>query len=330
MRPPLPRPADVRRFDPSTGDWVTYADHRQDRTYLPDEQACPLCPTRPGGPSTEVDAPSYEVAVFDNRFPALVPDPPLPAAVDGPYAVAPARGRCEVVVYSDQHDATLAGLGVERAQLLVDVWADRFRVLAGEPGVAYVLPFENRGTAVGVTLHHPHGQVYAYPDVPPRVLAKLEAARTYAHEHGRCVHCDVVAHESAVRERVVAEVEGAIAFVPFAARFPYEVRIVPTTHAGDLVEAGAGARRALGTLLHRVVSAYDALFGFPLPYVLSVHQRPVVTGWEDLAHVHVELSPPHRAPERLKHLAGSELAAGAFLGDVLPEVAAERLREAAA
>ncbi|MDP9181266.1 MAG: galactose-1-phosphate uridylyltransferase, partial [Actinomycetota bacterium] len=240
-----------RRYDPTSDTWFTYADHRQARTFLPPVEECPLCPTRPGGPTTEVPRESFEIAVFDNRFPALSPQPPAPPVADGPYLTAPAHGRCEVVVYSDEHDRALASLGRDRVRLLVDVWADRYAVLGAEPGIAYVMPFENRGDVVGVTLHHPHGQVYAYPDIPPRPAARLAAARRHHDRNGTCVHCDVLRHEGADGSRVVAESPDAIAFVPFAARFPYEVQIAPRRHCGSLAAADEQQRDAVADLLHR-------------------------------------------------------------------------------
>ncbi len=317
-----------RRYDPTSDTWVTFADHRQDRTFLPAAADCPLCPTTPGGPATEIPRTAFEIAVFDNRFPSLSPD----AATDleapgGPYRRDAARGRCEVVVYSDQHDSSLATLGRDRTRLLVDVWADRYDVLASEPGVAYVMPFENKGAVVGVTLDHPHGQVYAYPDVPPRVAARLAAGRAHHTRTGRCVHCDVVTQEIRDATRIVARTDDVVAFVPFASRFPYEVQVVPTAHCGTLSAASTGLRDQLADVLHRLLVGYDRLFDQSLPYVLAVHQRPTGAGdWDDIAHLHIEIAPPHRTADKLKYLAGSELAAGSFITDVLPEAAAETLR----
>lgn len=316
-----------RRFDPTSGTWVTFAGHRQDRTFLPSVTNCPLCPTSPHGATTEVPRSSFQMAVFDNRFPALAPGAEAQDADDGLYRRSAATGRCEVVVYSDKHDATLATLGRDRVRLLVDVWADRYDVLAAEPGVRYVMPFENRGAAVGVTLEHPHGQVYAYPDVPTRVAAKLTAARDHHERTRRCVHCDVVAAESAAQARIVTRSDDVIAFVPYASRFPYEIHVVPAGHLQRLSDSPGGLRDQIADVLHRVLVGYDRLFDRPLPYVLAVQQRPVGEGnWDEISHVHIEITPPHRAADKLKYLAGSELAAGSFIGDVLPETAAAALR----
>jgi UDPglucose--hexose-1-phosphate uridylyltransferase len=279
-------------------------------------------------PATEIPRSAFDIAVFDNRFPSLSPDAEAAPAAPAPYQVAPAVGRCEVIVYTDQHDASLATLAPERTRLLLDVWADRYDVLATEPDVAYVMAFENRGAVVGVTLEHPHGQVYAYPEVPPRIAARLAAAARYCDTHGSCVQCDVVAAETREQSRVVARTDDVIAYVPFASRFPYEVQIATTSHLTSLSEAAPALRDQLAQVLHGVLAGYDRLFGMPLPYVMAVHQRPVGPGdWDAVSHLHLEISPPHRAADRLKYLAGSELAAGAFITDVLPEAAAERLRE---
>jgi UDPglucose--hexose-1-phosphate uridylyltransferase len=319
-----------RRRDPLTGEWRTFATHRQDRTFLPAAGACPLCPTRPGGAPTEIDAPSYDIVVFENRFPSLSTDPPPPSvAGTALYEVEPALGATEVVVYSDDHDATMADLGVERITRLIGVWADRYTELGRRPEIAYVFVFENRGEAVGVTLNHPHGQIYGYPEIPPMLRRELEAAREHQRRTGTCVVCDVVAAERIEAVRVVARNGGFLAHVPFAARFPYEVHITAHRHATSLLDLTDPERAQLAELLDQVVRGYDHLFGFVLPYVMSVHQSPTDDGeWLDVSHLHVELTPLHRTAEKLKYLAGSELHAGAFINDVAPEAAAAALRAA--
>jgi len=318
-----------RRYDPTADEWVTFATHRQDRTFLPPAEYCPLCPTKPGHPPTEVPRAAYEVVVFDNLFPSLRPDPP-PPDLEGTdlYPVAPAQGRCEVVVYTDDHASTLAEMPLDRIRMLVEVWTDRYRILGSEPGIRYVMPFENKGEVIGVTLLHAHGQIYAYPEVPPRPLRELRAARAHLERTGRCVECDVVEAEVADGRRVVDVNDSFVAFVPFWARFPYEVHIAARQHRPSLLDLSGAERDDLTRLLKRVLVAYDALFGFSLPYVMGFHQRPTDDGdWDAVSHLHIEFSPPHRAANKLKYLAGSELAGGAFMTDVAPENAAPRLRE---
>ena len=325
-----------RRYDPTHDEWVTIATDRQDRTYQPPAASCPLCPTRPGGPPTEIPRESFDVVVFDNRFPSLSPAPPEPAVAGTDLVpVEPARGHCEVVVFSDDHDSTLAGLGGARVRLLVDVWAARCADLAADPRVGYVLPFENKGEAVGVTMHHPHGQIYAYPDVPPRPARELAAARAHHDRTGRCVFCDVVDHETDGERQVVAG-RRFLAGVPPWARWPYEVDVWSREHVGTLAELDADARDDLAEVLARVLAGYDAFFGFSTSYILGVHSRPApgaerVRGpEEDVAHLHLEIAPPHRGGGKLKFLAGSETSGGAFLTDVAPEQAAADLSAACA
>jgi len=317
-----------RRYDPTAQEWITFATHRQNRTYKP-EGFCPLCPTLPGEEETEIPYPSFEVVTFDNLFPSFSPEPPQPAvASTALYPVASASGRCEVVVYSDDHEASFADLSSERVRMLVDVWADRYRLLGAEETVDYVLIFENKGETVGTTLSHPHGQIYGYPEIPPRPARELTAARQHYLATGRCVECDVVATEAADGRRIVVADGDWIAWVPFWARFPYEVHVAPLEHCPDLLGLDGSGRAALARVLATVARTYDRLWGFSLPYVMAFHQRPTdgLAEWGALSHLHVEFAPPHRAADRLKYLAGSELGGGAFVSDVAPEQAAEELR----
>lgn len=311
-----------RRRDPLTGEWRTFAVHRQDRTHLPPAEACPLCP----GTHGEVPDADVDVFVFPNRWPSFRPDPGPPSVSgDDLYEVAPAVGAAEVVVYDARHEATLADLGVEKVARIVDVWAERTSVLGARDEVRHVFVFENRGEEVGVTLHHPHGQVYGYPEVPPAVARELAEARA----RGRCTSCDVVTSEVVDGRRVVVEGERFVAHVPFAARFPYEVHVVARAHVASLPALDEPGRRDLAEVLREVVRTYDRLFGFVLPYVLSVHQAPTDgADWSDVAHLRVQLTPLHRTADKLKFLAGSELHAGAFLNDTLPERTAAELRAA--
>ena len=312
------------RWHPLLGEWVATAAGRQERTFFPPDDYCPLCPTRPGHPPTEVPAASYDVVVFENKFPALRRDPPAPALEgDRLEPVAPSFGACEVVVYTPDHHATLSELPVRRIAHLVRVWRDRTRALGTRAEVMHVYPFENKGAAVGVTLSHPHGQIYAYPFVPP--VIERECARAQAHraQTGRCLFCDVRDQERAAGSRVVAEEEGWVAYVPFFARFPYETHLVTTRCARTLLDLDDAEVRGLARILKRVLSGFDALFGRSFPYVMAVHQGPQ-TGAP--YHLHVEFYPPMRSAERLKYLAGSELGAGMFINDTFAEEKAAELR----
>jgi UDPglucose--hexose-1-phosphate uridylyltransferase len=315
------------RWNPQLGEWVITATHRQERTFLPPRDFCPLCPTRPGGVPTEIPRPHFEIAVFENRFPSLHREPPAPAVTGTSLTpVRPASGVCEVVVYTPEHDATLGTAGLERIRRLVGVWAHRTVELGARPEVDYVFVFENRGEAIGVTLDHPHGQIYAYSWLPP--IPAREVARAREHRSGSraCLWCDALAEELADGRRIVAATPTWVAVVPFYARWPYEVHLLPRRHGGWLHELTADEVDGLARVLKTVLLKYDALFGFPLPYVMAVHQRPTDGGDHDAYHLHFELYPPHRTESKLKYLAGSEAGAGAFINDTLPEETAARLR----
>jgi UDPglucose--hexose-1-phosphate uridylyltransferase len=316
-----------RRYDPTRGEWVTFATDRQDRTFLPPADRCPLCPSEPGRAATEIPAPGYELVTFDNRWPAFTGDPPTPSVPgDTLTPVAPAAGRAEVVVFTSDHDATLTDLPLGRIRALVDVWADRTAELGRRPEIEYVFPFQNKGEEIGVTLHHPHGQVYGYPDIPPIPAREIAAARAYRAERGTCVWCDVVLREEG-SERLVTRGTAFAAYVPFWARFPYEVHVSARRHVPALPGLTGPERDDLSRVLKRVLTAYDGLFGFSMPYVMAVHQEPATGGHADVTHLHAELSPPHRTATKRKYLAGSELAAGAFVTDLAPERTAAALRD---
>jgi UDPglucose--hexose-1-phosphate uridylyltransferase len=319
------------RWDPTLEEWVAYATHRQERTFLPPPEYCPLCPTKPGGFPTEVPRESYDIVVFENKFPSFIPGAPEPEEAGTALApTAPGRGVAEVVLYSDDHDATLAGMSEERIRNLVEVWADRYEELGSLDFVDYVFIFENKGEAIGVTLHHPHGQIYGYPFVPPRPARELEAARSYRSENeGRCLHCDLLSDEHEDGRRLISKGEHFTAFIPFYAHFPYEVHLYARRCVPSIADLLAEERRDMARVLKRLLAGYDRLFGFSLPYMMVMHQAPTDgKDYEGIAHFHVEFYPPNRTADKLKYLASSETGGGAFIVDALPEQTAGTLRQA--
>lgn len=315
------------RWHPLLGEWVATATQRQERTFLPPADFCPLCPTRPGGFPTEVPEETYDIVVFENRFPSLESDPPEPA-VEGTelYPVRPGRGVCEVVLYSPRHTSTLAAEPVEQIHKLVLVWTDRFRELGALPFVDYVFEFENKGEAIGVTLHHPHGQVYAYPFTPPRVARELEQSLAHRAKTGRCLLCDIIAEERGDGRRVIAANPSFVAYIPFFARYPYELHIASARHLQALTDMGEGEQRDLAEILKAVLVAFDKLFNLSFPYMMVLHQRPTDGANYDHYHFHIEFYPPLRTATKLKYLAGSETGAGVFINDTLAEEKAAELR----
>jgi UDPglucose--hexose-1-phosphate uridylyltransferase len=245
--------------------------------------------------------------VFENKFPSLQKQPP-PPAVEGTAVspVLPARGVCEVVVYSPDHRASLSTMPLRRITNLAHVWRDRTAVLGAREEIAYVFVFENRGEAVGVTLHHPHGQIYAFPFVPPIAQKELEASWAHHEKHGRCLFCDTVQGELADGRRIVLEGERFVAFVPFFARYPYEVYLAPKRHQATMLDWTAGDAEDLAAVLKGLLRKYDALFAKPFPYIMVCHQAPTDGAPHPEYHLHFEFYPPLRTAQKLKYLAGCE------------------------
>ncbi|MFI5757542.1 galactose-1-phosphate uridylyltransferase [Streptomyces sp. NPDC051569] len=303
------------RHDPLIGDAVAIASHRQGRTYHPPADECPLCPSRDGRLS-EIPDSDYDVAVFENRFPSLAGD----------------AGRCEVVCFTSDHDASFADLTEEQAALVLEAWTDRTAALAGLAQVEQVFAFENRGAEIGVTLGHPHGQIYAYPFVTPRSELMLRSVRAHKEATGRNLFDEVVRRESAAGTRVVLEGEHWVAFVPYAGHWPYEAHLYPKRRVPDLRALDDAARAEFPRLYLELLRRFDRIFGEgepPTPYIAAWHQAPFRAAGRDDFALHLELFTVRRTSGKLKFLAGSESGMSVFINDVPPEAAAERLREVA-
>ncbi len=315
------------RYNPLLGEWLATATHRQDRTFLPPADFCPLCPTKPGSFPTEVPESDYDIVAFENRFPSLKREPEIPAIEsDGIYKVEPSIGVCEVVLYSPNHNTSLAAEPVEQIHKLVRVWRDRFEELEKHGFVKYVFIFENKGEAVGVTLHHPHGQIYAYPFIPPVVAKELEQSSKYFEANARCLLCDILEKEEMYEKRIVAENDSFAAYIPFFARYPFEVHISSKRHVQALSDFSSSDERDLAAILKQILAAFDRLFDRSFPYIMAIHQRPSDGSHYDHYHFHIEFYPPMRTATKLKYLAGSEAGAGMFINDTLPEIKALELR----
>ncbi|HET7203348.1 MAG TPA: galactose-1-phosphate uridylyltransferase [Steroidobacteraceae bacterium] len=316
------------RWHPLLGTWVAYAAHRQNRTFLPPPEYNPLMPSSDPERPTELPTGCYDVAVFDNRFPTL-----SPAAHDAPslatVQTAPGAGQCEVVVYSQDPHRSLGHLPLDHVALLLEVWADRTRKLGARAGIEYVLPFENRGVEVGVTLHHPHGQIYGYPFVPS-VPARIRASELdhYAR-HGSSLLQSGIEREIEVARRIVYCGSHAVAFVPAWARYTYEVWVAPRQSVARLDGLSADQVRDLARALKTVLLKYDGLWSRPFPYILHWYQAPTDGAPHPEVHLHAEFYPAYRAPGKLKYLAGTEIAAGLFANDALPEEKARELIDVA-
>jgi UDPglucose--hexose-1-phosphate uridylyltransferase len=312
------------RWHPLRGEWVVYATHRQRRTFLPSAEQNPLAPARDAAHPTEVPGGPWDVAVFDNLFPALSPQAHAPPAEI--VATAPGRGACEVVVFTQDPRGSLGRLPLWHLELLFEVWAERTQALGARADVQYVFPFENRGVEVGVTLPHPHGQIYAYPFVPPIAQRELQMQREHFQRTGRGLLEQLIAAELDDGRRVLYRGGAAAAFVPVCARYAYEVWVAPVRPVPGLAQLDEGERTDFARALKTVLLKLDGLWGVPMPYVLAFHQAPTDGAAHPEAHVHVQIYPPYRMRGRLKYLAGSELGAGVFTADTAPEERAAELQ----
>jgi len=319
------RPLDARpetatmRQDVLTGEWISVAANRQNRVFLPPAHLDPLAPSTPENPS---EVPSlYDVAVFENKSPSFGP---ALGAVDthgvGFERTATSVGRCEVVCFDPKSEGSFGSLSVSRARTVIEAWAQRTAALSAMDGIEQVFPFENRGEAIGVTLHHPHGQIYAYPYVTPRTQRLLASAAVVPN-----LFEGILERESA-GERVVLRGEHWTAFVPFAARWPIEVHMLPHRHVPDFAALDDAEKDELSRLYLQLLRGIDALYDTPTPYIAAWHQAPVSVG-RDSVRLMLQLTSPRRAESKLKYLAGSEAAMGAWIGDVTPEATAAFVRE---
>ncbi|MBS4102075.1 galactose-1-phosphate uridylyltransferase [Tsukamurella paurometabola] len=319
-------PVTTVRRDPTTGDNIIVAPARQERTYKPPRTMCPLCPD-PSGLSSEIPAADYEVVVFENRFPSLATpagfEPPTGAGADPLRVERPGLGRCEVVCFASDHDGSFARLSRRHARLVIDAWSHRTSELLARSDIEEVYCFENRGEEIGVTLPHPHGQIYGYPFRTRRTASLLRTAAQYRAENGADLFEAVLAAEVADGARILVRTEHVTAFVPYAAKWPVEVHVYPNRHVRNLAELTEAEADDLAAVYLLLLRAFDAMYDAPLPYIASWHQYRA-----DAAegYLHAELFSIRRSADKLKYLAGSESGRDAFVTDKTPEAIADEVR----
>lgn len=299
--------------------WVVVSTNRQDRPQMPAN----WCPFDPGSGRVPEH---YDVYLYPNDYPAFSPVAESYAPVDGLFAETGPRGACDVVLYSPEHSLPPSKLSVPTWRKVVDVWTERTRQHSENPDIALVAVFENCGEAVGVTMPHPHGQIYAMPFIAPNVRTELHSSREYADANGgTCLFCRLLEEELEQASRIVAGDEHFVAFVPFAARFPAEIAIYARRHVRTLLDLSGEEKSSLAEMISIIRRKYDNLYGFMMPLMMAVKQAPL----RDTAapyHFHVQFLPLQRSPTKLKYLATIETGYGTFLADTEPEQMAENLR----
>ncbi len=323
-----PRPAVAEmRLDSLTGDWISIAAARNGRAFLPPAHQCPLCPTSEDNPSELPD--QFDVAVFENKSPAFGPDL---LDIDDPnysrvanFELGSTRksvGRCEVVVFGSEHLGALGSMPVERVRTVIEAWAQRTEALQSLPGVRQVFPFENRGQEIGVTLHHPHGQIYAYPFVTPRTTKLLDSISKFGDD----LFAETLKFEQGSARELI-RTDNFTAYVPFAGRWPIEIHLLPHRHVQNLAQLTGDEKDELAETYRRLLHALDEIYETPTPYISAWHQAPLVDAGKNV-RLQLQITSPRRAADKLKYLAGSESAMGAFIADFPPETTAGQLREA--
>ena len=325
---PKVHPASEMRRDPLTGQWVAFAAHRMNRTYMPPANENPLAPTLPGQLPTEIPSPSYDVVVFENRFPSFaMAMEDYDNDLDGMALVPqkPAKARCEVVCFTSDPALSFKDLSVSRIRTVIDVWAHRTEALSHIEGVAQVFPFENRGKEIGVTLQHPHGQIYSYPFLTPRMSSIVASSQAYEGD----LFQDIVDQERAVGRRIIEQTPHFTVYVPAAAKWPVEAMVIPNEYAADFTELSDAQRDDLARLLKRLYSAVDRFFDGVdrTPYIAGWNLAPVDPKIRGEVRMHLQLFSLMRSPNRMKFLAGSESAQGVWINDTTPEKIAARFRE---
>ena len=302
-------------------EWIITATHRMDRPQMPVDW-CPFCPGSGKVPD------DYDVYIYPNDFPSLsIPPPEMDIENSELYPVTEATGICEVVLYTPDHNSSLSQLPVEHLVKLVRIWRRRYEELGRINEIKYVFEFENRGEAIGVTIPHPHGQIYSFPFIPPKVETELRSAESYHRTRGKCLFCDIISEEKSFGKRIIAEGDNFLAAVPFYARYPYEVHIFPGRHILSFSDFSSDEEVEFARVLKLVTLKYDNLYGFSFPYMMIIHQAPTDGGNYGYYHFHVEFYPPYRSRNKLKYLAGCESGAGTFINDSIPEEKAEELKK---
>ena len=312
------------RWNPILQKWVIIASHRTKRPLLPKTQDCPFCP---GSPEVEGHG-NWRALHLPNKFPALMVDPPEPdVESEDLFQVKSAKGVCEVLLYTPDHNTELHQLDLDHIGDIIDMWVSRYKELGAKKDINYVFIFENRGRAIGVTLDHPHGQLYAFTFIPRKIQAELNSSKHYMEKRKECLFCEILQKEMKDGRRIVFDNSSFTAFIPFYATWPYGVHIYSNRHLQNLLDLTDQEKKDFASILKIIRAKYDALFSFKLPYTMVFHQSPTDGADYPYYHFHIEFYPIHRGEKKVKYLAGVELGTNAFINPTTPEGKSKELQE---
>ena len=320
------------RFDPILREWVIVAKKRTKRpvlgkTFSKDKKkyTCPFCPDAPEG------AGEWIVKWVPNKFSSLLEKPEVPFSqemlIDDFYQLRSGKGKCEVFLYTQDHNKSFGDLDLPNIEALILLWKERLIASMEDPELKYTFIFENRGDVIGVSLSHPHGQLYSFPFIPPKIQKAFDSAKDYNEKHNECVYCKVIQTEKKSGSRIIEENEDFIAFIPFFAKWPFEIHIYPKDHYSQIKDIPQSKSANFAIILKNVVKRLDGLYGFIMPYVFSHHNAPYNIGENGFYHYHIEIYPPYRAKDRIKYLAGVELGTHTIINPTSPADNAKLLRD---
>jgi UDPglucose--hexose-1-phosphate uridylyltransferase len=328
--------AEIRR-DAVSGRWVIIAGERASR---PHDFAvgrrrrqggfCPFCEGNEDRTPPEIaavraegtapDAPGWQVRVVPNKYPALRLEGEVSSTGTGLCRKVSGVGAHEVIIESPRHLVSPAEMSLEEFGLVIDMYCQRSRVLAGDGRLSYVLVFKNVGQAAGASLEHSHSQLIAPPVMPRRVQEEIQHCRAYFESHQRCLFCDIIKQESEEGARVALDEENFVVLSPYAARFPFEMWILPKHHVSQFCKSGPEDLLGLTRVLHETLTRLEMCLSEP-PYNYAIHTAPVTGTEPGHYHWHVELIP------RVTRVAGFEWGTGSYINPVPPEDAARFMRE---
>ena len=320
------------RFDPILREWVIVAQNRTVRPVLgktftkeKPKYSCPFCPDAPEG------AGEWVVKALPNRFPALSIETQGnftdETILSDFYQTRPGKGNCEVLLYSQDHNKTLGDLTISNIIALIELWKERLEYNMKIEELKYSFIFENRGEIIGVTLAHPHGQMYSFPFIPPRIEKAVESSKSYWNEHSSCLFCKVVETELKGKSRIIEENDDFVSFIPYFAKWPLETQIYPKQHFSYITQIPTSQSENFASIIKHTVQRLDKLYGFVMPYVFSHHNAPYNMGNNDHFHYHIEIYPPYRAKDRIKFIAGVEMGTHTFINPTNPQENAKKLRD---
>jgi UDPglucose--hexose-1-phosphate uridylyltransferase len=313
------------RWNPLLDTYTMVATNRQHRPHLP-KDFCPFCP------SQNKKLPKYDVLAYDNDFPAmsLQPEEVKYQKKNSIFRNAGATGKCEVILYSPQHNKSIYQLNDSHLLKIADLWAHRFKELKKDKRIRYIFEFENRGEEVGVTIPHPHGQLYAYSFIPPKIREELKNCKAYFKKNGRPLFYDLNIAEKKHKKRVVFENRNFIAYIPYFTDYPFGVFIVNKQLKGNITEFNTAEKKDLMQAIKKITAAFDKVFERQFPYMMCMHQTPVNDArYDDAANYysfHIEFYTPLRAQDKIKWYAGSEMGAGVAANPLDVDACAEILR----